>query len=140
MNYPLGAAYATPLLVVALLLVWAQHRLVGNRERFVGRGHAPASPMAANGGVTALAIAAIVFFVGLAAVLPLLALIFVAFRRAPRHRAGAGREGSASRQPPGAPDAAARRLVGVARLPGQARQRPREVNGVLARAAGDLQD
>ena len=78
-NYPLGAAYATPLLVVALLLVWAQHKLIGNRERFVGRGHAAGSPMRASNGVIALALAAIVFFVGVAALLPLLALTFVAF-------------------------------------------------------------
>lgn len=77
-NYPLGAAYATPLLVVALILVWAQHKMIGNRDRFIGRGVSSASPMAASVPLQILAILAIVVFVGLSAILPLLALIFVA--------------------------------------------------------------
>lgn len=78
-NYALGAAYGTPLLFVALFLVWAQHKLIGNQDRFTGRGHTSAvAPLRTPGWIRALAVAAIVFFVGLSAILPLLALIFVA--------------------------------------------------------------
>jgi iron(III) transport system permease protein len=78
-NYALGAAYATPLLIFAALLVWIQHKAVGDRDRFVGKAHGNAAPMPIGRWGQAFAIAMIVVFVGVSAILPLLALAFVAF-------------------------------------------------------------
>jgi iron(III) transport system permease protein len=76
-NYQVGAAYGMPLLLVALILVWAQQKLIGNRDRFVGRGHTTAAPMPANRFMHLLAVVVIVCFAALSAVLPLAALIYV---------------------------------------------------------------
>lgn len=77
-NYPLGAAYAIPLLIVAVILVWAQHKIIGNRDRFVGRGHTVATPMPKSALAKGLAMTLIGVFVLISALLPLLALIYVA--------------------------------------------------------------
>lgn len=77
-NYALGAAYGVPLLVLAVLLVWAQHKIIGNRDRFVGRGHVSSAPMFIPAWTRVAAVAGILLFVGVSTILPLLALIYVA--------------------------------------------------------------
>ena len=77
-NYPLGAAFATPLIMMAILLVWLQRRMIGDQDRFVGRGVASTASEPGSRWQTTIATTIIVVFIGISAVLPLLALAFVA--------------------------------------------------------------
>lgn len=78
-NYAVGAAYAAPLLVAAFVILWMQRRLIGNRDRFIGRGHFVTSATPSSKGMQALAVLVIVLFALISAILPLAALVFVAF-------------------------------------------------------------
>jgi iron(III) transport system permease protein len=77
-NYPLGAAFATPLILVAILLVWLQRRIIGDQDRFVGRGVASTATEPGSVAQTTIALTVIVVYIGISAILPLLALTFVA--------------------------------------------------------------
>ena len=76
-NYPLGAAYAMPLLVAAGIILWLQQRIIGNRDRFVGRGNTSQAVLPSRLPLRVLAVTIIIAFALLSAILPLLALIFV---------------------------------------------------------------
>lgn len=77
-DYGLASALGTPLVVIALVLVLAQKGLLGNQDRFVGRGEmsAQAKPHSRIGGWVAGWYVGL--FILLSAVLPTLALVFVA--------------------------------------------------------------
>lgn len=77
-NYSMGAAYAIPLMGMAALILWAQHRVLGNKDRFVGRGHTSVAQLPASMGVKLTALTIIVLSALISAILPLLALVFVA--------------------------------------------------------------
>lgn len=76
-NYALGASYAMPLIVAAALILWMQHRIIGNRDRFIGRGHSSIAMLPTPLPLRVLAVTIIAVFALLSAILPLLALIFV---------------------------------------------------------------
>lgn len=76
-NYALGASYAMPLLVVAGFILWMQQRIIGDRSRFVGRGHTSVAMLPTTLPLRLLSVSIIVVFALLSAILPLLALIFV---------------------------------------------------------------
>jgi iron(III) transport system permease protein len=77
-DYALGASYAIPLLLVAALILWSQQKIIGNRDRFVGRGHTSIAMLPTPLSLRILAVGTIVVFALISAILPLLALIFVA--------------------------------------------------------------
>lgn len=76
-NYAMGAAYAMPLLGVAAVILWLQHRIIGNRDRFIGRGNASIAMLPSSLASKVLAMVTILSFALISAILPLLALIFV---------------------------------------------------------------
>jgi len=76
-DYAIAASLGTPLLVVALILVVVQRRLIGDQNRFVGRGVSSVRQAPRSRVGTALATVYVVLYVLLAAVLPILALGFV---------------------------------------------------------------
>ncbi|MET0887212.1 MAG: ABC transporter permease subunit, partial [Mycetocola sp.] len=80
-NFPLGASFGAPLFLLAILLVWVQRRLVGDQKRFVGRGNASLLKAPRNRLIVAFNVSFIVIFAIVSAVLPLLALVYVAFSR-----------------------------------------------------------
>lgn len=78
-DYALASALGTPLIILAIVLVIAQKKMLGNQARFVGQGTATVdnrmlSPVVS--GISAVIVGAYVF---VAAILPLLAIGFVAF-------------------------------------------------------------
>lgn len=76
-DYGLIAALGTPLILLAILLVFAQRRLIGNQDRFVGHAdstHDEGSPSSRTRVAAGLLIGG---FTAFAAVLPLLAIMFV---------------------------------------------------------------
>ncbi|MCU1566791.1 MAG: putative transporter permease protein y4fN [Pseudarthrobacter sp.] len=77
-DYPLAGAFGAPLLVAAFFLIYIQKKALGNQKRFVGTG-AMSRSRAAVGPLARIGASALVLlFVFLAAVLPVLALIYVA--------------------------------------------------------------
>lgn len=77
-DYPLAGAFGAPLLVAAFFLIYIQRKALGNQKRFVGTGsmsrnRATVGPLARIG-----ASVLVLLFVFLAAVLPVLALVYVA--------------------------------------------------------------
>jgi len=78
-NFGLVAALGTPLLVLAFFVMFVQKNLTGDQRRYVGRGAMSMERAPVGRGVTVGATAYVVAFVLLSAVLPLLALAFVAF-------------------------------------------------------------
>lgn len=76
-NYPLGASYAMPLAATALLILWMQSRIIGDRDRFVGRGNTSIAMLPTPLPLRLLAVTVIGVFSLLSAILPLLALVFV---------------------------------------------------------------
>ncbi|NKC04933.1 iron ABC transporter permease [Ochrobactrum haematophilum] len=77
-NYAMGASYALPLLIVAAAILWMQHRIIGNRDRFIGRGNASLAMLPVTLTTRVVAVSVISIFALLSAILPLLALLFVA--------------------------------------------------------------
>jgi iron(III) transport system permease protein len=79
LNYGLISALGTPLVVIAIILVVVQSKALGNQDRFVGRGDMgvpqtfSGSRWSRYGAVTFTSL-----FILLSAILPLLALVFVA--------------------------------------------------------------
>lgn len=78
-NYALGASYAMPLVALAIFILWLQNRIIGNRDRFVGRGNTSVAMLPTPMPLRVLAVTIIVVFALVSAILPLLALLFVSF-------------------------------------------------------------
>ncbi|PBC35607.1 transporter [Rhodococcus sp. ACS1] len=78
-DYGLAAALGTPLIVLALVLVLLQRRMLGNQNRFVGQGAATMDNRMLNPVVSWICAAMVGAYVLVAAILPLLAVGFVAF-------------------------------------------------------------
>jgi len=78
-DYSLAAALGTPLIVLALGLVVLQRRMLGNQNRFVGQGAATMDNRMLNPWVSRLCGLVVCGYVLIAAILPLLAIGFVAF-------------------------------------------------------------
>lgn len=76
-NYGLAAALGTPLLVAAFFLIFVQRRMVGDQKRFVGRGAMSMERAHVSRSTSVLATAYVILFVGVSAILPLLALAYV---------------------------------------------------------------
>ncbi|MDF3310764.1 ABC transporter permease subunit [Rhodococcus sp. T2V] len=77
-HFALVASLGTPLLVLAFFLMFVQRRLLGDQKRYVGRGAMSMAKAPTRPWTTAAATAFIAAFVAISAILPLLALTFVA--------------------------------------------------------------
>lgn len=78
-DYALASALGTPLIVLALVLVVLQRKMLGNQSRFVGQGAASMDNRMLNPGLSWLSAGVVSVYVFIAAILPLLAVGFVAF-------------------------------------------------------------
>lgn len=78
-DYALASALGTPLIVMAIGLVLLQRRMVGNQARFVGQGTATIDNRMLSPVVSWISAAIVSAYVLIAAILPLLAITFVAF-------------------------------------------------------------
>lgn len=76
-DYPVVAALGSPLILLAVALVFVQRRLIGNDSRFVGTG-ASSTPTAVGRWTNLGASAFVLGFTLLSAVAPLIALVLVA--------------------------------------------------------------
>ena len=76
-NYSLAAAFGTPLIVVAVLLIVAQRKMIGNVNRFVGQGAATVDARVPGRVTTFVSVTIVGVFVLVSAIMPLLALAFV---------------------------------------------------------------
>lgn len=77
-DYGLGAALGTPLLLAGIVLIVAQKRLIGDQRRFVTVSARSRNDVRRSHGGSAVVIA---LYALLTTVLPLLALVYVAFSR-----------------------------------------------------------
>lgn len=78
-DYALASALGTPLIIMALLLVFLQRKMLGNQNRFVGQGNATLDNRMLSPVVSGFAAVAVSAYVFIAAILPMLAVAFVAF-------------------------------------------------------------
>jgi len=78
-DYPLASALGTPLIILAIALVVLQRRMLGNQNRFVGQGTATVDNRMLSPVVSALSGVVVSAYVLVAAILPMLAIAFVAF-------------------------------------------------------------
>lgn len=78
-DYALASALGTPLIVLALVLVVLQRKMLGNQNRFVGQGTSTVDNRMLNPVVSWLCAGVVSAYVFVAAILPLLAVGFVAF-------------------------------------------------------------
>lgn len=79
-NYEMVAALGTPLILIALVLVVFQRKVIGNQNRFVGTVSAT-QPKRPSLLVNAVSAAVILAFTLFSAVLPIVAIVIVAFSR-----------------------------------------------------------
>jgi iron(III) transport system permease protein len=77
-DYALASALGTPLILLALVLVVLQRKMLGNQSRFVGQGAASLDNRMLNPAVSWLSASVVSGYVLVAAILPLLAVAFVA--------------------------------------------------------------
>ncbi|OPX05249.1 hypothetical protein B1790_32900 [Mycobacterium sp. AT1] len=77
-DYHLASALGTPLLVLAIVLVFFQTRSLGNQNRYVGQGTSTIDNRMLSPVTSALSAIVVAGYVMIAAVLPLLAILFVA--------------------------------------------------------------
>jgi iron(III) transport system permease protein len=78
-DYALASALGTPLIILALLLVVLQRKMLGNQNRFIGQGASTIDNRRLNPVVSWICAGVVSLYVLIAAVLPLLAVGFVAF-------------------------------------------------------------
>jgi iron(III) transport system permease protein len=78
LNYALCAAYALPLMVVALVLIYSQTRVMKNKDRYIGRGNTLYTETPKNRLSTFSCCSIVVAYLCFGAILPILALTFVA--------------------------------------------------------------
>jgi iron(III) transport system permease protein len=78
-DYALASALGTPLIVLAIALVIFQRKVLGNQNRFVGQGAATVDNRMLNPVVSWACAGVVSAYVFVAAILPLIAIGFVAF-------------------------------------------------------------
>jgi iron(III) transport system permease protein len=78
-DFALAAALGFPLLVLAIVLVLFQRKAIGNQSRFVGHGAESIDHRIQSQAVSVAASFVVSAYLLIAAILPILALIFVAF-------------------------------------------------------------
>lgn len=78
-DYALASALGTPLIIMAIVLVVLQRKMLGNQNRFVGQGTATVDNRMLNPVVAWVSAGVVSLYVFVAAILPLLAISFVAF-------------------------------------------------------------
>jgi iron(III) transport system permease protein len=77
-DYSMAAAFGAPLLVVAIALIVMQRSALGNQKRFIGGGSMSRTRANVSKSSSVIAATYVIGFVFLSAVLPMLALIYVA--------------------------------------------------------------
>ncbi|MFE4500975.1 ABC transporter permease [Rhodococcus sp. NPDC056743] len=77
-DYALAAAMGSPLIVLAIFLIIFQRKMLGNQNRFVGEGTSSIDHRTINPWLSKLSASVVIAYVTVAAVLPILALVYVA--------------------------------------------------------------
>lgn len=78
LNYELCAAYALPLIIVAIGLIFMQTRMMRNKERYIGRGNVAYAETPKHLATTLLCLLIVLGYLCIGAILPIMALTFVA--------------------------------------------------------------
>lgn len=78
-DWALASALGTPLIILALALVFLQRRMLGNQSRFVGQGAETVDNRLLNPVASAICAVVVGGYVLVAAILPLLSIAFVSF-------------------------------------------------------------